>query len=151
MAMQAESLEVLDKAQFPAGQARAIVRAIEIEINGARDTLATKQDVLMLRQEMGSMRHDLEGKIDALRGEVQGVSGEVQGIRGEVQGIRGEMQGLRGEMQGLRGEMQGVCGDLRAEIHTVAGRSTRQLLAATLTLMSMLVGIFYFLLARGAR
>ena len=144
MAMQAESLEVLDKAQFPAGQARAIVRAIEIEINGARDTLATKQDVLMLRHEMGSMRHDLEGKIDALRGEVQGVSGEVQGIRGE-------MQGLRGEMQGLRGEMQGVCGDLRAEIHTVAGRSTRQLLAATLTLMSMLVGIFYFLLAHGAR
>lgn len=52
MAMQAESLEVLEKAKVPSDQARAIVRAIEIEITGAKDTLATKQDLALLRQEL---------------------------------------------------------------------------------------------------
>jgi hypothetical protein len=49
MSMQAESLEVLEKASVAPAQARAIVRAIEIEIAGAKDTLATKNDVLALR------------------------------------------------------------------------------------------------------
>ena len=37
MSMQAESLEVLEKANLSSTQARAIVRAIEIEIAGAKD------------------------------------------------------------------------------------------------------------------
>ena len=44
MPMQAESLEVLENASVAPAQARAIVRAIEIEIAGAKDTLATKRD-----------------------------------------------------------------------------------------------------------
>src|SRR5438477_7165342 len=59
MSMQAASLEVLEKANLPAPQARAIVQAIEIEIAGARDTLATKQDTLLLRQDMAELGHDL--------------------------------------------------------------------------------------------
>ncbi|TLZ01750.1 MAG: hypothetical protein E6K39_17145 [Gammaproteobacteria bacterium] len=43
--MQAASLEVLEKANLPAPQARAIVQAIEIEIAGARDTLRAAGDV----------------------------------------------------------------------------------------------------------
>jgi len=43
--MQAESLAVLEKTSVAPAQARAMVRAIEIEIAGANDTLATKQDV----------------------------------------------------------------------------------------------------------
>jgi hypothetical protein len=43
--MQAESLDVLEKADVAPAQARAIVRAIEIEIGGAKDTLATKSDL----------------------------------------------------------------------------------------------------------
>ena len=50
--MQAESLEVLEKAEVPPGQARAIVRAIEIEISGAQHTLATKQDIHDVRSEI---------------------------------------------------------------------------------------------------
>ena len=38
MPMQVESLEVLEKASVAPAQARAIVRAIEIEIAGAKDT-----------------------------------------------------------------------------------------------------------------
>jgi len=63
VAVQPASLEVLEKAAVPPAQARAIVQAIEIEIAGAKDTLATKQDILILRQEMTELRHSLEIKI----------------------------------------------------------------------------------------
>jgi len=63
MPMQAESLEVLEKAELAPAQARAIVRAIEIELDSAKDTLATKQDLLLLRQEMSEMRGDLRAEI----------------------------------------------------------------------------------------
>jgi hypothetical protein len=69
--MQAESLEVLEKADVPSGQARAIVRAIEIEIEGARDTLATKHDILMLRQEMSEMHNGLRQEMAELRGDLR--------------------------------------------------------------------------------
>jgi len=52
MRMQAESLEVLEKADLAPAQARAIVRAIEIELDSAKDTLATKQDLAHLRTEI---------------------------------------------------------------------------------------------------
>lgn len=57
--MQAESLDVLERAELPPAQARAIVRAIEIELAGAEDRLATKHDVLQLRQEMGNLRVEI--------------------------------------------------------------------------------------------
>src|SRR5437660_3843685 len=65
MAVQAASLEILEKAAVPPAQARAIVQAIEIEIEiaGAKDTLATKQDILILRHEIVELRHEIEGKL----------------------------------------------------------------------------------------
>ena len=63
MAVQAASLEILEKAAVPPAQARAIVQAIEIEIAGAKDTLATKQDILILRHEIVELRHEIEGKL----------------------------------------------------------------------------------------
>ena len=67
MAVQPASLEVLEKAAVPAAQARAIVQAIEIEIAGARDTLATKQDMLILRHEMAELRAELRQEMADLR------------------------------------------------------------------------------------
>ena len=64
MAVQAASLEILEKAALPPAQARAIVQAIEIEIAGARDTLATKHDLLLLR-------HELELRLESLRGDLR--------------------------------------------------------------------------------
>ena len=92
--MQAESLDVLEKADVAPGQARAIVRAIEIELAGAKDALATKHDVLLLRQEMAEMR-----------------------------------------------------GELRAEIHASASSITRQMYAALLGQMAVLLGFAYFFAA----
>jgi hypothetical protein len=69
--MQAASLEILEKANVPAPQARAIVQAIGIEIAGARDTLATKHDLLLLRTdlhtEIGELRSDLRAEMAGLR------------------------------------------------------------------------------------
>ena len=67
MAVQPASLEVLEKAAVPPAQARAIVQSIEIEIAGARDTLATRQDMLILRHEMAELRGALRQDMADLR------------------------------------------------------------------------------------
>lgn len=118
--MQAESLEVLEKADVPPAQARAIVRAIEIEIGGAKDTLATKHDILLLRQEMSDLRGDLRQEMSDLRGD-----------------LRQEMSELRQENSELRGE-------LKAEIHGSASSITRQMYGSLLGQMAVLLGIAYF-------
>jgi hypothetical protein len=69
MSMQAESLEVLEKADVAPAQARAIVRAIEIELGSVKVTLGTKQDLSSLgqelRQEMAQLRGELRAEIHA--------------------------------------------------------------------------------------
>jgi hypothetical protein len=65
MSMQAESLEVLEKADVAPAQARAIVRAIEIELGSAKETLATKQDVSSLGQELRQQMAELRGELRA--------------------------------------------------------------------------------------
>jgi len=76
--MQAESLEILEKASFAPAQARAIVRAIEIELVGAPETLATKNDLAILgvdlRGEMTALRAELAKQGSELRAEVYGAT-----------------------------------------------------------------------------
>jgi hypothetical protein len=133
MPMQAESLEVLEKASVAPAQARAIVRAIEIEIAGAKDTLATKHDVLALR-------HDF----DVLRGEVKALASE---LRGEMTALGSE---LRGEMRNLasKAELAKLGGELHAEIHRAVSGSTRQMYMALLGHMAMTLGFIYFLVSQ---
>lgn len=50
---------------MPPAQARAFVRAIEIENAGAKDTLATKHDLVLLREELSKVEARLEGQIHA--------------------------------------------------------------------------------------
>ena len=68
--MQAESLEVLEKASVAPAQARAIVRAIEIEIAGAKDTLATKHDIVVLQQRMDTLGVELRSEMAKLGSEL---------------------------------------------------------------------------------
>ena len=122
VAVQPASLEVLEKAAVPSAQARAIVQAIEIEIAGARDTLATKQDILILRQET---------KQDMLS------------LRHEMTELRTE---LRQEMAELGTALRRDMSDLR---HTFGLKLTSavtqpQLYAALLGQMALLLGIAYF-------
>ena len=139
MPMQAESLEVLEKASLAPAQARAIVRAIEIEIAGAKDTLATKQDVLGLHQ-----------AIDVLRAELRGeMTGHAAQLRGEMNGQTAQ---LRSEIAALgaaiRVEVAQQIGDLRAEMHRSVGGVTRQMYVALLGQTAVLLGFFYFFITQ---
>ena len=127
MSMQVASLEVLEKANLPAPQARAIVQAIEIEIAGARDTLATKQDTLLLRQDMAELGHDLRQEMSKLGHDV-----------------RQEMLDMR---HGLELKIEAV----RSEIHASASRISRHMYGALLGQMAVLLGIAYFFVAQVGR
>jgi hypothetical protein len=128
VAVQPESLEVLENANVPPAQARAIVRAIEIEIGGAKDSLTTKHDLLLLRsdlrQETADLGSDLRQEMADLRSD----------LRQEITDLRSD---VRQEMADLRGE-------LKAEIHGSASSVTRQMYAALLGQMAVLLGFAYF-------
>jgi len=98
MPMQAESLEVLENADVPPAQARAIVRAIEIEIAGAKDTLATKQDLTLLGSEVREEMAGLRGEMAQLRGELKA---EIHGSASSV--TRQMYTALLGQMAVLLG------------------------------------------------
>ena len=133
--MQAESLEVLEKASVAPLQARAIVRAIEIEIAGARDTLATKQDVVGLHQALDVLRAELRGELTGLAAELRG---EMTSLGAQ---LRAEMATLAAE---LRTEVAKQIGDLRAEISGV----TRQMYVALLGQTAVMLGFFYFFITQ---
>ena len=117
MAMQAESLEVLEKADVAPAQARAIVRAIEIEIAGATDILATKHDVVALKQDLAALENRLESRLD---------------------------NRITGLAATLRTEMAQQGAELRAELHRSVGGVTRQMYLAILGQMAVLLGFAYF-------
>lgn len=103
--MQAESLEVLENADVPPAQARAIVRAIEIEIGGAKDTLATKHDLLLLGSDVREVTAQLRQEMAPLRQEMAELRGELKAeIHGSASSVTRQMYGaLLGQMAVLLG------------------------------------------------
>ena len=114
---------------MPPAQARAIVQAIEIEIAGAKDTLATKQDTLILRHDMAELRGEL-------RTEMAGLKTEMAELRAE---LKTEMAALRHELDDKlsRGEFQGaMASHLR---HTYGA-----IMGAVMGQFALLLGAAYF-------
>jgi hypothetical protein len=146
MPMQAESLEVLERASVAPAQARAIVRAIEIEIAGAKDSLATKYDVLALQQQIDLLRGEITQLGVQLRSEMEQLRAQ---FRGEMEQLGAQ---LRGEMaqsaSQLRGEIAKLGGDLHAEIHRAVSGSTRQMYVALLGHMAITLGFVYFMITQ---
>ena len=137
MPMQAESLEILEQASVAPAQARAIVRAIEIEIAGAKDTLATKHDLLALRGDFDVLRRDF----DMLRQNFDVLRQNFEALRQEFVVLRRDFDVLRAE---LRSEMAKLGGELHAEIHRAVSGSTRQMYMALLGQMAVMLGFIYF-------
>jgi hypothetical protein len=102
MPMQAESLEVLEKADVAPAQARAIVRAIEIEIAGATDTLATKHDLATLENRLDSR---INGLAAALRTEMAQQGAELRAeLHRSIGGVTRQMyMAILGQMAVLLG------------------------------------------------
>src|SRR5213082_4240281 len=129
MAVQAASLEILEKAAVPPAQARAIVQAIEIEIAGAKDTLATKQDVLILRHEIAELCTELRAEMTELRTE----------LRSEMTELGTE---LRSKMTELRREVEGKLS--QSEFHAAMTSSVRHMYGAIMGQFALLLGVAYF-------
>ena len=144
MAVHPASLEVLEKAAVPPAQARAIVQAIEIEIAGAKDTLATKQDTLILRHDMAEGRAELRTEITDLRVE----------LRTDISDLRAE---LKTEIAQLRTELKTEIAELRQELREKLSRSEFQaamvsqvrhtygaIMGAVMGQFALLLGAAYF-------
>ena len=144
MAVQPASLEVLEKAAVPPAQARAIVQAIEIEIAGARDTLATKQDILIFRQETKQDIFVLRQEMAELRAELRR---DMAGLRIELRQEMAELRAeLRQDMTTLGTELRQDMADLRHsfELKLASSVTQPQLYGAILGQMALLRGIAYF-------
>jgi len=131
MAVQAASLEILEKAAVPPAQARAIVQAIEIEIAGASDTLATKQDTLSLRHEMSAMGVELKHEMAEMGAQ----------LRHEMAETRAE---LRREMAEMGAELRHEMAGMRAEFHAAMTSNVRHMYGAILGQFALLLGLAYF-------
>src|SRR5437879_2600226 len=151
MAVQAASLEILEKAAVPSAQARAIVQAIEIEIAGAKDTLATKQDVLILRHEIAELRTELRSEMTELRTELRSEMTELRTeLRSEMTELRTELRSemtelrteLRSKMTELRGEVEGKLS--QSEFHAAMTSSVRHMYGAIMGQFALLLGVAYF-------
>jgi len=129
MPMQAESLEVLEKASVAPAQARAIVRAIELEIAGAKDTLATKHDLLGLQQ-----------GFEVLRSEFDALKREFDVLKREFDALKREFEVLKREFDALKRGLD----ELRAQLHRSVGGVIRQMYLAILGQMAVLLGFAYF-------
>jgi hypothetical protein len=82
------------------------------------------------------------------------IAGALGGLatKQDIQELRGDIETKTAELRGnLDTRIAELRGELRVEIHATADRTTRQLYGVTLTLMSTLAGIFYFLLTHAVR
>lgn len=164
--MQAATLEVLEKADVPAPQARAFAQAIEIELAAQRDTLATKLDITELRRDLEvrieSVRGELKGDIQGLRAELKGdihglraeLKGDIHGLRVELKGdiqdlrteLKGDIQDVGAELKGLRGEIKGDTHGLRVEMHGIKSELVRWVFLVVMGQTAVLLGAAYFFL-----
>jgi len=149
--VQAASLEILEKAAVPPAQARAIVQAIEIEIAGAKDTLATKQDVLILRHEIAELRTELRSEMTELRTELRSEIAELRTeLRSEIAELGTELRSemtelgteLRSKMTELRREVEGKLS--QSEFHAAMTSSVRHMYGAIMGQFALLLGVAYF-------
>ncbi len=68
--MKTSSLEVLENAELPPTQARAILQVMESELAAHDSSLATKADLLAYKADILGGLHKLELKIEAQRAEL---------------------------------------------------------------------------------
>lgn len=80
MAMSLATLEILEQAQFPPAQARALARAFEAESGTKFENLATKSDLAQLEVRLG--KESSAAKTESMRWTVLVMSGQTALLAG---------------------------------------------------------------------
>jgi hypothetical protein len=134
MPMPVESLEILEQAEVAPAQARAIVRAIEIEMTRAKEALATKQDVNSLKQDVAVLKQD----VAVLKHDVGVLKEEFAAFRADV---RNSIDALNKQTYESQAKLRA---DLLGQIHASVGGVTRQMYLALMGQVGVLLGFVYF-------
>jgi hypothetical protein len=131
MAVQVATLDILtERGHFEPEVARAIGGAIEMEINHAKDPLAT-------RTELFEVRDNLKREFEDFRSEV----------KREFAAVRAEMAH---EFAAVRAEFKTECSLIRAEIQVAAANTKTEMMrfmfSALVGQTALILGIMYFML-----
>lgn len=121
MSMQAATLEILERADLPPRQARAIAQAIELEMAASHGALATRHDLRDLRNELKVDTADLKGEFKA-----------------DMADLRRE---LKVDIADLRNELKVDMAEHKSEL-------VRWVFVCILGQTAMLLGAGYFFLAQ---
>jgi hypothetical protein len=121
MAMQAATLEILEKADLPPRQARAIAQAIELEVSAGHASLVTRSDLLEVKH-------------------------EIQVLKQDFQIVKQDLHVVKQDLQVVKQDVQVVKQELRADIAESKSEVVRWVFLCILGQSAMLLGIGYFLL-----
>jgi hypothetical protein len=148
--MLAASLGILERAQVPPLQARAILEVIDMELTAQHEALATKQDEGNLE---GGLRHDMQILGGELRHGMEKLGSELRQnmetrgaeLRSEIEtrgsGLRRDMEILGGE---LRRDVELIKHDLELKIERIRSDLMRWVFGCILGQTAMLMGAAYF-------
>jgi len=135
--MNPETLKLLEGANLPPAQARAIVEAIEGEVVDHKSTLATKTDLLEMRVELAEFRGAMRLEFSEFQTSMRAEFAEFQAS-------------MRAEFADFRRSIELDSAKLRAEmierIESAKGDLARWVLLVILGQSAAMLGIGYFLL-----
>ena len=134
MAVQVATLDILtERAHFDPEVARAIGDAIDMELKTSRETLATQQDILDVKRIINELRHDTKQ--------------EISDVKQAINELRHE---TKQDISELRHETKQGIKDLKLSLTQEYAKGkddiTRWMLAITLTMISFVFGLAYYMM-----
>ena len=159
--MNTKSLDILENAQLPPVQARAILQVMEAEF--ALETLATKADLTMfaarLEQQigqLGDMVRTLDAKMNALDVKVGAVDAKVNALDVKVNALDAKVTALDAKVNALDAKVTALdakvssvdvkANTLDVKVEGVESRLTRWVFTTMLAQTAVLFGAMYFAL-----
>lgn len=139
--MHIQSWSILEKAQLPGEQSKAILEVMELEMN-------SRWDQAVLKGELENLRLATKSDIDLFRAEFHE---ECRATRAEFKAVRQE---VKAELQLLRQEMAmkfATKDDLNAAIHSMRNWVIGLFFGQMAISVGLLMGAIYFFEAHGHR
>lgn len=136
--MQAAALDVLEAADFPPAQARAIVTAIDHEVSAKIETLATKQQIADLaadtKQQFAQLAASMKQQFSDL---AVSVDRRFDAVTAEFAKVRAESDT---EFVKVRAEIAAASASVRLEIANLRADLVRWMFVTALTQVGALLG-----------